>query len=159
AERPLPNGEEWMAARPARLTGLDPLTIEQTGVSAVAPTPGGRALHRALAPRLGAGPVVFMKDGHPLATGRLGGVTDLQVVHPAVKTVAGRPDWLRDTGRIAVPVPEHLLPSEGRRLVQAFIAGEAADAIPLDQTLVTAGEEPPVIYVPEGAEIRWQVQD
>ncbi len=158
AERPPPGASEWMAARLARLTGLDPLTIDQTEVSEVAYRPEGRALHRELAARL-TGPAIFMKNGAPLAAGRLGDATDLQVVHPVVTSVDGRPDWLRDTGRRAVPIPADLLPATGRRLVQAFVAGEAYDAIPLDQTLVVAGEEPPVLYVPDGVEIRWAVQD
>lgn len=87
AERPPAGESEWMAARLARLTGLDPLTIDQTGVSEVAPTPQGRALHRVLASRVSERPAVFMKDGAPLATGRLGAATDLQVVHPAVVAV------------------------------------------------------------------------
>jgi len=159
AERP-PTGEaEWMAARLARLAALDPLTIDQTEVSENAFRPLGRALHAALAARIDDGPVVFMKGGAPLATGRLGLATDLQVVHPVVTVEDGRPDWLRETGRVAVPIPAELVPATGRRLVQAFVAGEAEDAVPLDQALVTAGSEPPVLYVPEGAELRWAVQD
>ena len=158
AERPPPGESEWMAARLARLTGLDPLTVEQTGVSEVAPTPQGRALYRALAARVGATPEVFMKNGAPLATGRLGAATDLQVVHPPVTSVDGRPDWLRHTGRIAVAIPAERLPAAGRRLVQAFVVGEADDAVPLDQALVVAGEEPPMLYVPDGVEVRWAVQ-
>jgi hypothetical protein len=160
AERPLPPGEtEWMAARLARLTGLDPLTIDQTDLGEAGYSPRARALHRALAVRVGERPVVFMKDGTPLATGQIGQATDLQVVHPAVTAIDGRPGWLRDTGRRAVPVPAELLPAEGRRLVQAFVAGEADDAVPLDQALVMAGQEPPVLYVPDGVELRWAVQD
>jgi hypothetical protein len=159
-ERPLPPGEtEWMALRLARLTGLDPLTIDQTELSEVAFSPRARALHRALAPSVGGSPAIFMKDGAPLAMGPLGQATDLQVVHPVVASVAGRPDWLRDTGRRAVAIPREHLPEEGRRLVQAFVAGESEDAVPLDQALVVAGQEPPVLYVPQGVEIRWAVQD
>jgi len=159
AERPLPPGEvEWMAARLARLTDLDPLTIDQTEVSEVALRPQGRALHRALASRSRGGPMVFMKGDTPVATGRLGGATDLQVVHPDVIAVDGRPDYLRETGRRSIAIPQELLPAEGRRLVQVFAAGEAPDAIPLDQTLVIAGGEPPVLYVPDNVELRWAVQ-
>ena len=158
AERPPPGESEWMAARLARLTGLDPLTIDQTEISEVAPRPLDRALHAGLAPRVGEGPAIFRKDGAPLATGRLGSATDLQVVHPLVTSVDGRPDWLRHTGRIAVAIPAELLPAAGRRLVQAFVVGEADDAVPLDQALVVAGEEPPMLYVPDGVEVRWAVQ-
>src|SRR5690606_27021613 len=137
AERPLPPGEvEWMAARLAPLTDLDPLTIDQTEVSEVALRPQGRALHRALASRSRGGPMVFMKGDTPVATGRLGEATDLQVVHPYVIAVDGRPDYLRETGRRPIAIPQELLPAEGRRLVQVFAAGEAPDAIPLDQVLV-----------------------
>lgn len=159
-ERPLPPGDtEWVAARLTRLTGLDPLTVDQTYVSEVAVLPEGRALHGPLAPRLNGRSAVFFKDGRPVASGRIGEATDLQVVHPAVTAIDGRPDWLRETGRIPVAIPEQLLPSQGRRLVQAFVVSEAEDAVPLDQALVVAGSEPPVLYVPEGVDIRWQVQD
>jgi len=62
-------------------------------------------------------------------------------------------------GTRSVAIPQELLPVEGRRLVQVFAAGEALEAIPLDQALVTAGGEPPVLYVPDTVELRWAVQD
>src|SRR5690606_1255875 len=102
----------------------------------VAVLPEGRALHGPLAPRLNGRSAVFFKDGRPVASGRIGEATDLQVVHPAVTAVDRRPDWLRETGRQAVPIPPELLPASGRRLIQAFVEGEAEDAVPLDQALV-----------------------
>lgn len=154
-ERPLADGTEWMAWRLARLTGLDPLTIDQTGVGE-----GGNAgLQRALGARLDGRPAVFFKDGAPVRSGRYSEAVDLQVVHPPVTAIEGRPDWLRDTGRRAVAIPAEWLPASGRRLVQLFVAGEADDAVPLDQALATAGVEPPVLYAPEGVELRWAVQD
>ena len=158
AERPIgPPGqqEEWMAARLARLTGIDPLTIDQTGLSEFA----DRSLHAALVPRLGGRPGVFLANARPVAVGTYAEAMDLQVVHPPITTVGGRPDWLQRTGRQAVAIPAELLPRSGRRLVQAFAEGEAADAVPVDQVLVRAGVEPPSIYVPAGMAIRWAVQD
>jgi hypothetical protein len=155
AEEPLgPTRQEWMALRLKRLTGIDPLTVDQTWLSEFALP----ALHAALAPRVGDAPKVFGNNGQPVRRGPPGAF-DLEVVHPPIRTVGGRPDWLQNTGRHAVAIPTELLPREGRRLVQAFAAGEPDDAVPLDQAIVTAGQEPPVIYVlPEG-EVRWAVQD
>jgi hypothetical protein len=158
AERPIgPPGqqEEWMAARLARLTGIDPLTIDQTDLSEFA----DRGLHAALAPRLDGRPAVFRANGRPVAVGAYAEAVDLQVVHPPIATVGGRPDWLQRTGRQAVAIPAELLPASGRRLIQAFVEGEAAEAVPVDQALVRAGEAPPVIYIPAGMAIRWAVQD
>lgn len=158
AERPLGPPEHqqaWMAAQLARLTGIDPLTIDQTGLSEYA----YRALHAALAQRIAGRPAIFLADGRPVAWGEIGEATDVQVVHPPIGSIGGRPDWLQRTGRQATAIPAELLPSAGRRLIQAFAEGEAADAVPVDQVLVRAGVEPPVVYVPAGMAIRWAVQD
>jgi hypothetical protein len=154
-----PDGVPWMAARLAELTGIDPLTIDQTQVSENDADPANRALHVALAPHVGDRPAVFFRDGQALASRPLGEAVDLQVVHLLEHAVDGRPDWLRTTGRRAVAIPDELVPAIGRRLVQVFVAGEADDAIPLDQALVSAGQDAPVLYVPEGVELRWAVQD
>lgn len=162
AERPIEMSgkrQEWMAARLARLTGIDPLTIDQTDLSEFAYWPATRSLHAALAPRLAGRPTVFLEDGRPVASGPNAAATDLQVIHPPVHTVGGRPDWLQRSGRQAVAIPTEMLPGAGRRLIQAFAQGEAAEAVPVDQVLVRAGEEPPLIYVPAGMAIRWAVQD
>lgn len=160
AERPVSaEAVPWMAARLANLTGIDPLTVDQTQVTENDRSPANRALHAALAPRFEGRSAVFFRDGRAIATRQLGHAVDLQVVHPTAMAVDGRPDWLHDTGRRAVAIPAELMPTEGRRLVQAFIAGEAEDAVPLDQALVEAGQAAPVLYVPAGTDLRWAVQD
>jgi hypothetical protein len=55
-------------------------------------------------------------------------------------------------------IPAQLLPKTGRRLVQAFVADESADAVPMDQVLVTAGEPAPVLMLPKGR-YRFAFQD
>lgn len=162
AERPIgPEGDrhEWMAARLARLTRINPLTVDQTDLTEYAGTPSLRALYARLIPRVGARPKVFMKNGTGVSTGPKGGATDLQVVHPPIRIVGGRPDWLQRTGRRAIPVPSELLPKRGRRLVQVFGANDALDAVPIDQALVTAGREAPLVYLPKHGNVRWAVQD
>jgi hypothetical protein len=149
--------EEWMAARLKRLTGIDPLTIEQTLFNETVPT---MVAHRnLLAPRMGRRPVVLYLDGRPLVEAFPPGSVDLQVIHPPLRLVRGRPDWLWRIGRRPVRVPRALLPGAGRRLIQAFRASEAADAVPLDQIVVEAGRPPPPVLVPRRTRIRWAYQD
>lgn len=160
AEKPLVNSthsREWMALRLARLTGIDPLTIDQTQVTEFAGGPL-QSLYRRLEPRVGTRPRIFLKGGSAVVTGQYDGAVDLQVLHPRVRTVGGRPDWLRNTGRRSVKVPSKFLPKRGRVLVQAFNSTDAADAVPVDQALVTAGKPAPLIYVPASGNVRWSVQ-
>ena len=147
AEAPV-SGIEWMASRLKRVTGIDPLTIDQTTVSPSALEPEGRALYAALTPRFGRRSVVAMLDGEPLSFGHLAGAVDLQVIHPPQRSVNGRPTWLAAMGRKPVAIPARLLPKTGRLLVQAFLADEADDAVPIDQVIVVAGHKPPPLMLP-----------
>lgn len=161
AERPLgPPGhqEDWMAARLARLAGIDPLTVDQTDLSEFSGDPKARALYAALEQRVGSAPVVFMRHGHAVRHGQLGQAVDLQVVHPPVRSVGGRPDWLQRTGRRAIRVPRAMMPKSGRALIQVFGKNEPDEAIPIDQVLVSAGVDPPLVYIPKEGAIRWAVQ-
>jgi hypothetical protein len=148
---------EWMAARLKRLTGLDPLTIDQTLFDETDPT--ARAYRGLLNPRLGRRPAVPFLGGAPLLGGSYGSGVDLQVVHPPLRLIRGRPDWMRRVGRRPVEIPRRLLPASGRRLVQAFVADEPADAIPLDQVVVEAGRPAPPLMLPRGRRVRWAFQD
>jgi hypothetical protein len=141
-----PGGERelaWMAARLADATGHDPLTIDQT-TGGMRSEPALEDPHWRRADAAGRldGPKLFRVDGEPFVTGDYAGKVDLQVFHPRTTRVHGRPDWLAH-GRRAVAVPDGLvaqLPADERALLQAFHAGEGADAIPADQFLVAAGE-------------------
>jgi hypothetical protein len=146
AEGPLYGGE-WMTARLKHLTGIDPLTIDQTTLS---PTGNEASLYAALEKRLDGRSVVPILAGKPLKFGDLGAAVDLQVAHAPTRLVRGRPDWLYKSGRSVVEVPPKLRPRRGRVLVQAFKADEPADAVPLDQVLVTAGQAPPPLLAPPG---------
>src|SRR5262249_53364713 len=135
AKRPLIDdtvkGREYMTQRLMRLSGIDPLVIDQAEF--------GEQLYRpdvdidAIASKKAVnGSIVLMSGGQPLVVGLLKGAVDLQVVHPRVARRYGRPGWLASLGRHPVDVPTHLMPQKGVRLVQAFLAKEANDAIPID---------------------------
>ena len=49
-----------------------------------------------------------------------------------------RPAWLVDLGGRQISISRHLLPIQGRQLVQGFAANAPSDAVPLCQVLVTA---------------------
>jgi hypothetical protein len=143
---------EMMAARLKRMTGIDPLTIDQTSVTDIA-TPDA---HAVAAARIGKASAIFFEGANPLLIGRIAGV-DLQVVHPRRSYRSGRPSWLVELGGKQMLIPRRLLPSKGRRLVQAFAAGAPNDAVPLDQILVTAGSPTPSLFVPAGP-VRFAIQ-
>lgn len=147
-----------MGERLKRLSGIDPLTIDQVQLAGL--RPGRRALQMAASARVGRRPAIFMTGDTPLVLGvGYPGAVDLQVVHPLRTYRDGRPSWLATLGGHPVTVPAGLLPKSGKRLVQAFDAAEPADAVPIDQVLVEAGQSAPMLMLPFGRRIRYVVQD
>lgn len=147
-----------MAQRLRRITGIDPLTVDQAGLSRIPMNRPDTDLYAIAAPKARGRSVVLLHDGAPLVVGLLAGSVDLQVVHPSGRKVGGRPDWLLGMHRKPVPVPPEWLPESGTRLVQAFLANESDDAIPVDQVLVAAGAPAPLLMLPAAA-VRYRAQD
>lgn len=143
-----------MAARLKQLTGDDPLTISQTVLTDL--QLGMRDAYPIAAAKAGRRDVVLFDGDRPLLLGEAPG-TDLQVVHPARRYRYGRPTWLASIGGRPVAVPKGLLPTSGERLIQAFAADSSADAVPLDQVLVTAGQPVPKLMLPR-VKVRYATQ-
>ncbi|WP_294288727.1 hypothetical protein [uncultured Sphingomonas sp.] len=158
-EEPVPSAEgeptRWMATRLKAMTGIDPLTIDQTTLNE---RTGSAGLYALVRPKLGTRSVTLFNGDTALVVGNYRGLLDLQVAHPPLKVVDGRPDWLTMMNRKPTAIPAQYLPTKGTRLVQAYIASEADDAIPIDQMLVTAGQTPPKLYLPN-VPVRYVVQD
>ena len=147
-----------MAERLKRLSGIDPLTIDQVQLAGLRPSL--RAVQRAASVRLGGHPGIFSVAGKPLILGmHHPDAVDLQVVHPLRTYRYGRPSWLAKMGGVPGKIPEDLRPTTGKRLVQAFDASEPADAVPLDQVLVEAGKSSPMLMLPKDRKIRFAIQD
>lgn len=155
-----PNVKErlWMAERLKRLTGIDPLVIDQFELGEMPADRQDVDLYAIASQKAKAGSMVMMNGSRPLVVGLLAGGADLQIVHPRARSVAGRPAWLLQMGRKPSDIPRSLLPKTGVRLVQAFLAGEANDAIPIDQVLVVAGRRPPKFMLPN-RRVRYAYQD
>ena len=161
--RQLEDGRElaWMAARLARDTGLDPLTIDQTDQSERGQiemaSPEWRAAREAGWLR---GPVLLQgADQAFLVAGKYRGAVDLQVFHPPAQTIAGRPDWIFAAGDFRQVSVDQVLPNHsGRLLFQAFYVAESDDAIPADQFVAVPGE-PRSAFALRPGQYRIVVQD
>jgi hypothetical protein len=152
----------WMALRLKTLSGLEPLTVDQTSLT---DPPSGSAPAKFLEAAVALNPVQTRRsfvlgskktpDRFRVA-GQYAGDVDMQVLHPITRMVNGRPDWLvMDGYRQARPIPEEVWPVKGRRLVQAFVPAELQGAnqkaIPLDQLVVTPDDRGrTTLMVPKG---------
>jgi hypothetical protein len=141
-------GDDWtpMAVRFREMSGVDPLTVDQTLMSERSARAYERPLYRDAAARgLLRGPTVFRQaDGSWLVDGA---AVDIQVFHPRTRRVRGRPQWMpAGRRRVSIPVPAH----EGTVLLQAFHAGEGPDAVPADQVLAEPGAAVPALALDPG---------
>jgi len=139
-------------------TGIDPLTIDQAGLSPIPMNRPDVDLHEIVASKVKRSSVVLFHNGKPVTTGLLAGAVDLQVVHPSIKWIHGRPDWLLTMGRVPTPIPEELLSNDQVRLIQVFLEEATPDARPIDQVLVVPGQEIPFLMLPK-AKVRYAIQD
>lgn len=123
-----------------QLGGLDALTIDQTTDFAAAPGPTQ--------------PQLLTSDGStPATVGDNAGYVDLQVVHPRLAPVEGRPGWLSAYG-LAQPRRVGVMhKAQMYTLVLVYDAQEykayGRRAIPLDQCFVHYKQKRVTMYVPQ----------
>lgn len=140
-----------------QLTGIDPVTVDQTRL-AEAGTPEGEhpAYRAALRAGLVAGDAVVLIDstGHPLPPIAVNAV-DMQALSPRTRYSRGRPDWMTLGGRrqaVDVPVPECASQS---CIVEARLPSDRDDAVPLDRT--EAHEATVRLFLPTEGRVRIRV--
>jgi hypothetical protein len=145
-----PGGWTPMASVLKRLTGIDPLTVYGPTMSERQTREEEDPQYRfATARGLVAEPTIFVS----LAEGKVFGTDsfDAYVFWPRVTELDGRPDWLAAIpGRRRVPVPSIHTVGRGLRLLQAFFAGDSANAIPADQVLLGRGSDAKALVLPLG---------
>lgn len=139
-------------------TGIDPLTIDQTALLESGTSTLGTAAYAAASRHVGRRSAILLRDGQPLVLGFPRGAVDLQVVHPRVGPVEGRPGWLLTDGRAPRPAPARFRPVRGVTLVRAYRPGDAPDAVPLDQVLWRAGGRRPFLILPRGGAVRYSAE-
>ena len=144
---------DMMAEYLRRLSGIDPLVIDQTKMYShpeqAFELPPYRPIVQVL-PR--SEPFVLRKaDGGYRTIGYAEGMVDFVVVHPPYPMENGRPQWLRTlAGRVAREIPAGLLPESGRRVISVFREEDSGDAVPVDVVLLEAGKPMPMLMLPEG---------
>lgn len=132
-------GGLWFAARFKALTGIDPLTIEQSSnwpaTRPEADMPHVAAVLDRFRP---SAPVAVTRENRAFASRIYDAKIDLSVFHPRLAKVAGRPGWLAaDPARkpLEVAVPAF----EGPTLLQALHMNEGA-VVPADHLLLEPGQ-------------------
>lgn len=146
-------GEQWtpMGFVLAELSGHDPLTIDLFNmVEHSAPqfehwafkavTTAGGTTH---------GPAVLVNGDGAFWTGKPGSI-DVQVFHPRTQLEQGRPHWMR-MGGLRKPVTLELPAFDQPALLQAFVANERPNAVPLDQVILWPDRPRPVLLLRPGA--------
>jgi hypothetical protein len=141
------NGNEWMALRLQRMTGIDPLTVDQNlGTPSARPERDG-ATYRGIASLGVQTGSVVLKNTKGEWLGRTG--HDMVVFHPRVADVHGRPGWLGMDG-YRKPMLVKFTASQTRTMVRAHVQGEPAYAIAMDQIIVPANQTEVTLMLPVG---------
>lgn len=147
AKRPLPGGHIPMALAFWRLSGIEPLTIDQTDMTEESNFAYGRAIYQAYTTKFNlTEPSIALIDNAPVnVTDK--DLYDLCVIHPPTTWVDGRPTWLSLDGlrqRIYIKSP-----SKDVFFVQAYYQQEIDNndgtpwqLVPADQTYTPGGRTP-----------------
>ncbi len=141
-----------LAMRLRRMTGFDPLSIDQTLLRPIEP---GReyADYRELLRRF---PIteasVLLRDAAPRAWSLEPQVYDVSVLlPPPTREIAGRPDWLDLGGeRMPVLIDLDLSSTQLPCLIEARYAAEDTAAIPADRLLLEHAGDKPALFLRRG---------
>jgi hypothetical protein len=141
------SGNEWMGLRLQRMTGINPLTVDQNlGTPSARPERDG-ATYRGIASLGTQTQSIVLKNTKDEWLGRTG--HDIVVFHPRVPDVAGRPGWLTMNG-YRKPTTIKFAASANRTMVRAHVQGEPVNAIAMDQIIVPANQTEVTLMLPIG---------
>lgn len=143
-------GAGAMAWHFRQLTGIDPLTVDQTRMRERGRPELEDPLFRRVAEtfELEQPAILIGTEGAPWQPP--GADRDLTVFSPPTRDHQGRPHWLYDPGdRRALALPGNLCGSPEPCMVEAHLADEGNDAIPIDRIEVQGSEADPILVVPK----------
>lgn len=134
------DGWEPMAKRFKALSGIDPLTIDQTAWTERSDRKLESPFYRAAVKKLKIEEAsLLVDDKGPIS--RAPGSYDVQVIHPRSRYHRGRPQWLFDAFRHRIELPKGLCGKAAECLVEARFAGEPELSVPADRLLIRRGED------------------
>ena len=144
-----------MALAFKRMSGIDPLTIDQTDMTEEGNFGYGRVLYQAYLQKFSIRtPSIAMVNNVPVNVIN-GDLYDISVIHPPTTYQDGRPTWL-NLGGLRQPVP--IKPgSPSVFFVQAYYQDEIAEnknkpwqLVPADQTYIPGGKRLYLLYLKKG---------
>lgn len=147
--------DSMMAAQLKRLTGIDPLTIDQTTFFQHKESQRQIELYKfALDKQIDSQPFVLKTlEKEYLKFEYRKSDIDIQIVHPSysIDPETKRPSWLKSiAGFRPKEIPLSLLPQSGKRLIYAFPFDAPPNSVPADLVIVEAGKPAPKLMLPEG---------
>jgi hypothetical protein len=152
-------GFSMMAWHFSDITKINPFTIDQMHLSERRNPADEEPLYRYVTGKWKlTQPTVFKSaDGD---FWKAGTNHDLKVFHPRARYENNRPTWLRlgglrkphriDFKKLRLTVKRNKFDGQEPILVQAFVAGESADAVPVDQIILYPNKEISVFMLPKG---------
>lgn len=140
-----------MAFHFQKLTGIDPLTLDQTRFLERSRPDVEHRFYAELCGSADAVGALAFVDGDGDFWSLPGDDRDITVCLPRSRYEQGRPTWLGlDGARQAVPVPKDLCRADVDCLVAARLASEGGEAVALDQVVVRVGEDAPALMLSPG---------
>jgi hypothetical protein len=143
-------GAKPMAVHFREMTGIDPLTIDQTDM-----TERGDSLHddvryRYIVDHRVLRTAAVLRKGDSLWSSRPG-VYDVSVIHPRSVYQDGRPAWLWAVeNRRPYTVPENACAPSADCVVEARLVSESNDAVPIDRLRIGSGGTSRTLALPPG---------
>jgi len=155
SEKETEDGFIPMALAFKRMSGIDPLTIDQTDMTEEGNFGYGRVLYQAYLQKFPIkAPSIALVNNTPVNVIN-GDLYDLSIIHPPTSYQDGRPTWLGISG-LRQPVP--IKPSSSSVFfVQAYYQDEIAEnknkpwqLVPADQTYIPGGKKLYLLYLKKG---------
>lgn len=143
-------GAGAMAWHLRELTGIDPLTIDQTRMRERGRSELEDPLFRKLVETFALESPAILVDGDGLPWQPPGANRDFTVFSPPTRDHQGRPHWLYETGgRRALALPGNVCAPSESCVVEAHFADEGDDAVPIDRIEARSSDSVPILVIPK----------